>query len=69
MDGPTDADFDLYVRKGRPPTEDDWDFRAFTTSADEALSIPANSGDQYFIMVRSFQGTGGYTLSLDAASA
>ena len=69
VDGPSDADFDLYVRNGQLPTEDSWDFRAFTTSADEKLTIPATPGDQYFIMVRSFQGKGDFTLSVEVASA
>ena len=68
VDGPADADFDLYVRQGQLPTEDAWDFRAFTASADEKLSIQAAPGDQYFIMVRSYQGKGDYTLTVEVVS-
>lgn len=67
LDGPDDADFDLYVRKGEPPTVDAWDFRAFTVSADEKIVLPAEAGAKYFIMVRSFNGDGEYTLTVDSA--
>ncbi len=67
IDGPDDADFDLYVRKGEPPTVNDWDFRAFTASADEKIVIPAQAGEQYFVMVRSYSGTGDFTLKVDDA--
>lgn len=67
IDGPDDADFDLYVRKGQPPTETIWDFRAFTVSADEKITIPAEAGEKYFVMVRSFSGDGNYTLKVEEA--
>jgi hypothetical protein len=67
LDGPDDADFDLYVRKGAQPTVNDWDFRAFTVSADEKIVLPAEAGEQYFIMVRSFNGDGNYSLTVESA--
>lgn len=65
VDGPPSADFDLYVRKGAPPTTSQWDFRAFTTSSDERLRIPVNAGEQLFVMVRSFSGAGNYKIRVE----
>jgi len=62
IDGPSDADFDLYVRKGAPPTVDEWDFRAYTVSADETIVFPADPGETYHVMVRSYEGGGDFTL-------
>lgn len=67
LDGPSDADFDLYAKKGAPPTVNDWDLRAFSISADERILIPAESGATYFVMVRSFDGAGDYTLKVEPA--
>ena len=67
LDGPDDADFDLYVRKGSPPTISDWDFRAFTVSSDETIRLPAETGVNYFVMVRSYSGDGDFTLRVESA--
>lgn len=64
VEGPDDADFDLYVRKGEPPTVDKWDFRAFSALANERISIPAEIGATYYVMVRSFDGEGDFTLKV-----
>lgn len=65
LDGPDDSDFDLYVRKGAEPTENEWDWRAFSVSADERILVPADPGETYFVMVRSFEGSGDYTLRVE----
>ena len=65
IDGPGDADFDLYVKKDTPPTENNWDFRAFTVSSDERIVFPADAGATYHIMVRSFDGSGDFTLKVE----
>lgn len=67
LDGPDEADFDLYVRKGAEPTEDDWDFRAFTVSADEQIVFPTESGEKYYVLVRSYSGAGDFTLTVEEA--
>ena len=67
LDGPADSDFDLYVKRGAPPTEEDWDFRAFTVSADEQILVPADPAETYFVMVRSFEGSGAYSLRVESA--
>ena len=69
IDGPADADFDLYVRKNEPPTVDDWDFRAFTVSSDEKITFPAEAGAKYFLMVRSFEGSGDFELKVEPNAA
>lgn len=67
LDGPDDTDFDLYVRKGAAPTEDEWDWRAFSVSSDERILVPADPSETYFVMVRSFDGSGDYTLRVESA--
>ncbi len=67
LEGPDDADFDLYVRKGERPTLDVWDFRAFTVSSNERILVPAEAGATYFVMVASFDGAGNYTLRVESA--
>ena len=67
LDGPDDADFDLYVRKGAEPTVSEWDWRAFSISADERVLVPADPSEKYFVMVRSFEGAGDYTLRVEPA--
>jgi subtilisin family serine protease len=62
LDGPQGVDFDIYIRKGEQPTTEVYDFRGYTSSADEKIRIdPVTPGD-YYIMVRSYRGSGSYTL-------
>ncbi len=65
IDGPSDADFDLYVRQGEPPTVDEFDFRAFTVSSDETITVPIETGGRYFVMARSWNGSGDYQLKVE----
>ncbi len=64
LEGPSAEDFDLYVKKGAPPTVDDYDVRGFTDSANEAVSVDASESGDYYIMVRSYRGAGGYQLNV-----
>lgn len=58
----TRATFDIYVRKGAQPTTSEYDHRGYTSSADEKIRIePVEPGD-YYIMVRSYRGTGSFSL-------
>ena len=66
VDGPDDADFDLYVRKDLKPTEDEWDFRGYTASADESMQFPAEPGATYHIMVKSYSGSGDYSVKVES---
>lgn len=67
LDGPANADFDLYVRKDQPPTENEWDYRAYTMSSDEQITFPAEVGAKYFVMVKSYQGSGDFALKVQSA--
>jgi peptidoglycan hydrolase-like protein with peptidoglycan-binding domain len=64
LDGPADADFDLYVKRGAPPTTDDFDLRAWTFSAEETLLVDPPTPGVYHILVRSYQGQGNYQLTV-----
>jgi subtilisin family serine protease len=62
LDGPQGVDFDIYVRKDAQPTTTEYDERGYTSSADEKIRIePATPGD-YYVMVRSYRGSGSFTL-------
>ncbi len=63
LDGPSGADFDLYVKKGSNPTVDSYDYRGYTASADEQVSISSPSSGRYYVMVKAYSGTGSYTIS------
>ncbi|MEH6472748.1 MAG: S8 family serine peptidase [Halopseudomonas sp.] len=62
LDGPQGVDFDVYVRKDKEPTTEEYDYRGYTSSADEKVRVnPLASGD-YYIMVRSYRGSGNFSL-------
>ena len=62
LDGPQGVDFDIYVRRDGQPTTELYDYRGYTSSADEKIRIdPVTPGD-YYIMVRSYRGSGSFTL-------
>jgi subtilisin family serine protease len=62
LDGPQGVDFDIYVRKDEQPTTEEYDFRGYTSSSDEKIRVePVTPGD-YYIMVRSYRGSGDFTL-------
>jgi serine protease len=67
LDGPSDADFDLYVNDGRAqcPTTSDYDYRSISTDSQETVTIsnPDTSTDLY-VLVDSYSGSGSYTLSI-----
>lgn len=62
LDGPQGADFDIYVRKDMQPTPTDYDYRGYTSSADEKIRIDPVEPGEYYVMVRSYRGTGSFTL-------
>ncbi len=65
LDGTGDIDFDLYARRETPPTTDVFDHRAWTTGPDETLIVDADTPGLYYIMVRSYRGSGHYTLKVE----
>ena len=63
LEGPSNADFDLYVKYGSNPTLTDYDYRSYTAEAIEKVKImPLQHGD-YYIMVHSYMGSGDYRLT------
>ena len=65
LDGPDDEqDFDLYIKRDSIPTTRDYDARGYSADADEQLVIEAVEPGTYFIMVRSYWGTGDFSLNV-----
>ena len=62
LDGPAGQDFDLYVKKGGVPTTEDYDAVGFSGSADEKVVIQAVQPGDYYVMVRSYRGSGDFDL-------
>lgn len=65
LDGPDDADFDLYIKRGTPPSTDDFDYRAWTSSADERIRITPETPGLYHVMVQSYRGSGDFTIHVE----
>jgi subtilisin family serine protease len=65
LDGPAGVDFDLYIKRDAPPTTKDYDLRAYTSSADETLALSPQSPGLYYILVRSYEGAGNFTLKVE----
>jgi serine protease len=67
LDGPSDADFDLYANTGvgACPTTSDYDYRSWTTDSQETITIdsPDTSTDLH-VLVDSYSGSGEYTLTM-----
>lgn len=57
------ADFDLYGRRGAAPTTSTYDWRGYTSGGEEVTFNSPGSGTWY-IMVRSYSGTGSYGLTV-----
>ncbi len=64
LDGPDNADFDLYVKEGEEPTTNSYDVNGYTASADERCSVEEPDGE-YFILVNRYSGEGEYTITAD----
>jgi len=63
LEGPAGKDFDLYVRRGEPPTISTYDAIGYTSSANEEITVPATGPGDYYVMVRSYDGQGPFKLS------
>ncbi|NWF94805.1 MAG: pre-peptidase C-terminal domain-containing protein [Candidatus Thorarchaeota archaeon] len=57
------ADFDLYGRLGAAPTTSTYDWRGYTSGGEE-VTFNAPGAGTWYIMVRSYSGTGSYTLTV-----
>ncbi len=64
LDGPEDADFDLYVKKSAEPTTSDYDIRAWTVSSDEEIAIDPVEAARHHILVKSYSGKGDFKLTV-----
>jgi len=67
LDGPSGADFDLYVGDGTGtcPTTSSYDYRSWTTDSQETITVddPDTSTD-LTILVDSYSGSGSYTVTI-----
>lgn len=57
-------DFDLYVKKGSMPTEDDYDVQGITNEAHENIVFQPAEPGVYYIMVKSYKGAGDFDLQV-----
>jgi len=67
LDGPSDADFDLYANTGVDacPTTSDYDYRSWTTDSQETISIDSpDASTDLHALVNSYSGSGEYTLTI-----
>lgn len=62
LDGPQGVDFDIYVRRGQEPTLSEYDYRGYSSKADEKIMIHPVEPGEYFVMVRSYRGAGDFTV-------
>lgn len=65
VDGPGGVDFDLYIKRGSRPTTSDYDLRGYTPGPDEVLQIDPGEPGLYYIVVRSYEGSGEFTLKVE----
>jgi serine protease len=67
LDGPSDADFDLYVNTGttQNATPSDYDYASYTTDSQESIIIDApDDSTAMQVDVDSYSGSGSYTLTI-----
>ena len=63
LEGPSDADFDLYVKQGSVVDTDTWDGRGYTATSREHIDLPGAVAGDYAVMVHSYSGSGTFTLT------
>lgn len=63
LSGPLDADFDLYVKYGKRPTNNDYDWKSISGSSQETITIDTTQKGSYYLMVFSYRGSGEFTLA------
>jgi len=67
LDGPADADFDLYVNDGEAacPTPNGYDYASYSTDSQETITIDApDTATDLYVTVDSYSGSGDYTLTI-----
>ena len=50
---------------GAPPTQTDYDALGYSAHANEKIVIPAPQPGDYYIMVRSYRGSGDFDLKVE----
>ncbi len=65
LDGPDDSDFDLYLKRDGVPTTGDYDLRAYSSTADETLSVSPETRGRYYLLVHSYKGAGKFSLKIE----
>jgi serine protease len=67
IDGPRDADFDLYANDGTGscPTTGSYDYRSWTPDSQETITIDSpDTASALYVLVDSYSGSGNYTLAI-----
>ncbi|WP_256684526.1 S8 family serine peptidase [Halococcus qingdaonensis] len=67
IDGPTNADFDLYANDGTGscPTTNSSDYRSWTPDSQETITIDSpDTSSALYVLVDSYSGNGSYTLTI-----
>ena len=68
LDGPDDADFDLYVKYAEPASRWDYDVKRVTRYADETVTIAPTQTGEYFILIYAYRGEGPFSLVAETIS-
>jgi serine protease len=72
LDGPSDADFDLYVNEGTGdcPTTSNFTHRSWSTNSQETITIEnPDTSQPLYVLVDSYSGSGSYDLTFTERSA
>jgi hypothetical protein len=63
LSGPSNADFDLYVKKGSKPSISSSDYSSTGSSSSERVTLNQPSSGTWYVLVISRSGSGSYSLS------
>ena len=66
LDGPDGQDFDIYIRHGAPPgnQQGEYDFASIGSSADELITIDDPQPGTYHVLVHSYRGSGSFDVEV-----
>ncbi|WP_049921135.1 S8 family peptidase [Halopiger djelfimassiliensis] len=66
LDGPSDADFDLYLTlDGRTPTTSDYDEGSYEAGSNEEVTVDLSGDEELGILVNQYNGSGSYELTIE----
>ena len=60
--GPSNADFDIYLKKGSNPTTENYDYKSKGTSSVEKIELLNPTSGTYNVLIKSYSGSGDYLL-------